>query len=660
MLLLALLASFPMVQNCDDIAAWLPMTEQAVEKMADDAVADFQKGLAEFLATEERTFDNTIRTWDLLQGMLKNLAHWRCEYIIQIHPDKAVRDCAMRVMEKIDAALLDAYEQYPEIYTICQSVPEPQREEERYYYNHLLSSFRHQGLQLSSEDRAHALALRKEILSLGALFERNIQEDLTPLFVPREGLAGLSDTWIDARPTNEKEEVRLIPDYPTYGILMRDCSIPETRAAFYNLFVNRGAPQNEAILATLSAKRDEFAKLFGYPNFAAYDVSDQMAQTVYVVDQFLADLFQRSQKRANWELQQIAPRASSIKFSDLSFLFSEYKKRHFSVDQTKISEYFPLEETLRKLLDLYEEFFSLSIREVNHSIPIPGMRTLEVRNRSDQLLSIILLDIFPREGKYTHACDTPLIPAFSPRGGPRHIAVSGIVANFTKPFLTHVEVATFFHEFGHAIHDTLGASEFCTLCGTETKVDFVELPSQLLEEFVWDPTILKRISSHYETGEPLSDEQIDQIIRARQFGLGYLFQRQCYQAALSLALYRDVAKNPKQIAHSLQREMLPRCSFEDRDNWHLSFGHLGMPLYAAKYYSYVWSKVFASDILEKLRKGGLTNPKMGDLYMKAILSPGGGRDPNQMLVDFLGRAPSSEAFFSELSQVSEAVGEVEL
>jgi thimet oligopeptidase len=637
-----------MIQQADDIAAWLPMTEQAIEKMADDAVAEFQQGLSEFLATEERTFDNTIRTWDLLQGMLKNLAHWRCEYIIQIHPDKAVRDCAMRVMEKIDAALLDAYEQHPEIYTICKSVPEPQREEERYYYNHLLSGFRHQGLQLGDEDRARALGLRKEILLLGALFERNIQEDPTPLFVPRAALTGLSDSWIDARPTNETGEVRLIPDYPTYGILMRDCSVPETRAAFYNLFGNRGAPQNEAILAQLSAKRDEFAKLFGYPNFAAYDVSDQMAQTVDVVDQFLADLFQRSQQRSNWEFQQISPAASSIKLSDLSFLFSEYKKRHFSIDQTKISEYFPLEETLRKLLDLYEEFFSLSIREVSHSIPIPGMRALEVRDRSNRLLSIILLDIFPREGKYTHACDTPLIPAFSPPGGPRHPAVSGIVTNFTKPFLTHNEVATFFHEFGHAIHDTMGASEFCTLCGTETKVDFVELPSQLLEEFVWDSKILKRISSHYLTKEPLSDEQIDQLIRARQFGIGYLFQRQCYQAALSLALYRDIAKNPKQIAHSLQTEMLPRCSFEETDNWHLSFGHLGMPLYAAKYYSYAWSKVFALDILEKLRQGGLTNPKMGDLYVETILRHGGGRDPNQMLVDFLGRSPSSEAFFSEI------------
>ena len=215
--------------------------------------------------------------------------------------------------------------------------------------------------------------------------------------------------------------------------------------------------------------------------------------------------------------------------------------------------------------------------------------------------------------------------------------------------MTHQEATTFFHEFGHAIHNVLGRSSFWSFCGTRVKRDFVELPSQLLERWMLDPAILKLISSHYATGAPLSDELIKNMKQAKAFQLGTFLQRQCYLSELSLALFEEgESKDPTKLARQIWAREIPRSFCPPNYHGHASFFHLSG--YGPRYYSYLWSQVFALDIFEKIEKEGLLNPKIGTRYAREILSFGGGKDPNRLLVDFLGREPSVEPFFKRFDE----------
>lgn len=445
-----------------------------------------------------------------------------------------------------------------------------------------------------------------------------------------------------------------------------NCSVAKTRRAVFESFFNRAFPQNEEVISQLIAKQDQFAKLLGFPNFAAYDLSDQMAGSLERVESFLKQIGQNVSAAADLEFQkatQELPNGVSLNASgqlercDQPYVYSYYRKKHFPTAGYRVEEYFPLDQTLRGLIRIYEQFFDLSIREVPHSVPIPDLLALEIRNRCGQVLGIVLLDLFSREGKCSHSgVHCPLIKAFSPQGGPDYPGVSLIITNFIKPvhskdpvLMKHWDVLTFFHEFGHAIHSILGRTEFYFSCGTQVKRDFVELPSTLLERWIWDPAILKLISSHYATGEPLPDEMIQNLIRAEHFGQATRAERMCALSEISLAFFsRGEVKSPTELVREVWARQLPHFSLGEKSHFHTSWWHVSN--YGPKYYAYLWSEVFAFDLFEKIRKQGLLNKEAGAAYVQAILSKGGSRDPDQMLADFLGREPSPEPFFRHLTK----------
>jgi thimet oligopeptidase len=269
-------------------------------------------------------------------------------------------------------------------------------------------------------------------------------------------------------------------------------------------------------------------------------------------------------------------------------------------------------------------------------------------------MGVILLDLFPRAGKASHVgmcCE--LIPLWAPLDATVYPGSALIVGNFTKPtserpsLMTHSEATTFFHEFGHAIHHLLGQSSFMSFCGCNVKTDFVEVPSILLEEWMWDAEILKKVSNHYVTGEPLSDEMIQNMIAARQFGMGGNMERLCFLSLLSLALFEDNGEiQPTAFAQEIWKRESPHVAC--REQYHILTSWWHVPEYGPKYYAYLWSRALAADLFEKIKQGGLLNPEMGRAYVETILSKGGSRDPYQLLSDFLGRKPTLDAFFKQL------------
>jgi len=625
------------------------------------------------IADDQRTFANTARPIDELVS-LSNLAIARRVYeaLELLSPDDNIRATAHDASLQIAAFYVDYVTSNKALYQAFMAYETQAQENEylsaqqRYFLNNTKDEFKRSGLSLPDETLVQLNELRKELAQLCAVFDRNIAQDASTIAVTRDHLDGLDDDFINTLTHTDNGLYILGVDYPTYHKVMENCSVESTRKALYIAFNNRAYPANDALLKKIIVKRDELAQLLGYIDYAHNDIDDQMAHTPERAQQFITDLGQRSLHKAEQEIATLTfelpqsvtlTNSGKIKPWDFAYLENSYKKSHFNIDEQKISEYFPMKKTIDELFDIYRQFFSIDFQEVSgNGLWHDDVSIVRVINPADgQLLGTVMIDLFPRPNKYSHAAHTTIIPATVMPDGTCIPDVSVLIANFSKPtaskpsLLQRNQVKTFFHELGHALHAVLGATEIASMSGTSTKTDFVELPSQMLEQWLTDKDILKKISSHYITGQALPDDVIDAVISLKNMTVGHSVTRQVYCASISLAYFgigQSGEKDPFVIMKNLYEVIVPYMAFSEDDHFYTSFGHLTG--YGAKYYGYLWSKVFALDIFSEIKKHGLLDPVIGQKYVKEILSKGGAQDPNELLYNFLGREQNTQAFFDDM------------
>lgn len=646
----------------NDITTKTPLYITQAKNIIDDIVA---------IPDAQRTFANTAKPLDELCS-LSNLAIAQRVYeaLELLSPDTEVRNAAHDAYITIQGFWVDYVSSNKALYNAFIAYAakgdetEPLSDQQRYFLNDTINSFKREGLSLSDETLAMVNALRKELAALCADFDRNIAQDNSTITVAREELAGLEDDFIDTLPQTENSLYTVGVDYPTYFRIMENCSVANTRRKLYIAFNNRAYPANDELLKTIIIKRDELAQLLGYIDFAHCNIDDQMAHTPERAHAFITDLAHKALPKTTAEIKNLTQELpKSIELTkdgkvqpwDFAYLENSYKKSNFNLDEQKIAEYFPMKNTVDELLDIYRQFFSIDFQEV----PATGLwhedvTVVRVTNqKGDEILGTLMLDLYPRPNKYSHAAHTTIIPSTYKVDGTRIPDVSIVLANFSKPMdgkpslLKRSEVQTFFHEFGHALHAVLGATTIASLSGTHTKTDFVELPSQMLEEWLHDKDILKKVSGHYITGEPLPDDIIDTIIKLKNLTTGYFVTRQTYLSSIALSYFgAGENKQPHAIMQELYTTMMPHMAFINDNHFYSSFGHLTG--YGAKYYGYLWSKVFALDLFATIKKHGLLNPEIGQKYIKEVLSKGGAQDPNELLYNFLGREPNAQAFLEEM------------
>ena len=595
-----------------------------------------------------------------------------CEALEYLHPDKVIRDAAHDANVKIQEFWVDEVSNNKALYNAFKVYANgnAQKEEltnkQHYFIDESIKDFEQAGLGLPDEQLEKVKKLKKEINTLSLDFERNIAEDNSTIIVAMQGLQGLTKDFIDNLKKTEDGNYILGVDYPTYFNVMDNCVVEDTRKRLNKVFKNRAYPKNEAILQQIIALRDELAQLIGFESYAHLDIDRQMAQTPERASSFLKDLIAKSEKKAQAEFEMLTavlPESvtlaeGKIKPWDLNFLENEYKKNNFAIDERVIQEYFPMEHTIDQLLDIYRQFMSIEFEKV----PVCGLwhedvQAVKVYTKDrNTLLGILLLDLFPRPNKFSHAAHMTIIPGVKMPNGVFIPDVSIVMANFPKStptgpsLLKRDDVRTFFHEFGHAIHAILGATPIASMSGTNTKTDFVELPSQMLEEWLWDKNILKKVSKHYKTGDPLPDELIDKIIALKKLTTGIFIKRQLYLSMTALAYYqKGVQKDPYNIMKQLHEQIQKQIAFDPQNHFYASWGHLTW--YAAKYYGYLWSNVFAHDVFDQIKKQGLLDSVIGQKYVHEILSSGGSQDPNMLLRNFLGRKPSNEAFLKDMGLI---------
>lgn len=655
----------PFLQNAKEVESFFPSSVEEVAKRAQVAKEDFEKEYKQILEIplEKRNFANTLEAWDLTSGKLY-ICIRTLETLPLVVSDTDLKEECQRQTQNLKSVYLQALADSAPLYEGILAIKKTELPfDQDYYAKRVLLELKQAGAALPKEKREEVRKLSVELAELCDQFEENIRKDKSHLFVKKEGLKGLPEDFIQSLEKNDLGEYKLTCQYPVYVPVMSYSTSAETRQKLHFLYNNRAYPQNVELLETIIAKRNGLANLLGYPSFSAYQTSTEMVKTPERAQKFLDELLQNVQPKARAEFLEVTKvLPESVQLSsdgklhdyDAAFVFSEYKRQNFSIDELAVAEYFPIEKTLKGLLSIYEKFFSLSIKEVPFkAFWNTDVKMLVIQNQKKETLGYILLDLYPREGKYSHACDCPILPAYNSPNGKKYPALDLVVTNFTKPtaskpsLLRYTEVKTFFHEFGHAIHDVLGRTNQIRIAGLNVEMDFVELPSQILEEWLWDKKILQMVSSHYKTGAKLPDSLLDKMIQAKNFDAATKVQRQCFLSDLALAYYaKGERKDTTKICYDLQNKICKEYIYGKGEHFQASFGHLTG--YGALYYGYLWSKVFALDVFEKIQKEGLLNPKAGQHYIQTIIGKGGSEDASDMLKAFLGREPSQKAFLESL------------
>lgn len=513
-----------------------------------------------------------------------------------------------------------------------------------------LREFRRSGVDRDEATRAKVKSLNEELVKIGQAFGRNIRDDVRSVTVDAKDLEGLPPDWIAAHKPDANGKVTVTTNTPDYLPAMIYAKSATLREGLWRAYRSRAFPQNTEVLNALLAKRHELATLLGYETWAAYVTETKMTKSAKAAADFIERGRLATEKRAKVDMatlltrkQKDFPGATSVEPWEHQFFEDRVKAESYGLDSQALRNYFEYGHVKKGVMDITSTLFGIRYVKVNDAaVWHAEVETYDVFE-GELLLGRIHLDMHPREGKYKHAAQFGLTVG---RAG-KELPEAVLVCNFPKPgeLLQHSEVETFFHEFGHLLHEVFaGRQPWAGVSGIRTEWDFVEVPSMLLQEWPLDGAALKTFAKHHVTGAMIPDELIAQMKRAKEFGVGLDTRRQFFLSAVSLAFHdRPPGFDTTEVLKETQEKFLPfRREWAPGTHFELGFGHLDG--YSAIYYTYQWSTVIAKDLLTQFRAGGMLDGKVATQYRKKVLEPGGSREAGALVQEFLGRPYSFDAF----------------
>jgi thimet oligopeptidase len=612
----------------------------------------------------ESTYQTTVLAMDEV-GDLIGTAGARYGFMSYVHPDEEVRETALKGQEKLQAFGVEIIFR-DDLYETIRAFSETDEAaaltgEGARALEHALRDFRRAGHGLEKEKRNALKEKAQRLSQIGIQFQSNIDNDPNRLLVERDDLAGLPDVYIDSLDTDEETGKLVVTmAYPHVVPFNKNAERRDLREELSFLYNTRAIEANQPLLAEAIRLRDESAQLLGYESFAHYNLEERMAKTPENVARFYDDLIPGLTSLGKTEMAEIAELLNAdtgdsvVRTWDWNYYDTAQRKTRYGVDHYEVAKYLPLGRVLEGMFQICQEVFGLEISRVPEARAWhPDVELYQIRDsESGEILAHFYLDLFPREGKFSHAAKFPITPGRRLPDGSYQSPVCAMVANFTKPtddapsLLQHSEVETLFHEFGHVLHHSLGRTELAGFSGTNVERDFVEAPSQIMEHWVWRPDVLRRFARHYETDQPIPDELVDQLVAARRLNKGIFQLRQAHFGLLDAAFHAPGADKDLEAilreAHEIS--LMPH---QEGTFFPASFGHL-LGGYEASYYGYMWSEVFGDDMFSRFEDEGVTNPAVGMEYRKEVLAVGGTADAEDILRDFLGREPDNSAFLRKL------------
>jgi len=560
----------------------------------------------------------------------------------ECHPDPEVRQAAEEQAQAIEAVqsrrLLDR-----DLWGVFADAPDDDlTDDERRLLDHVRRDFRRGGVDLDEADRERVRVLTERDTALSLEFSRNIREGRREIRVPAAGLEGLPDDFIAAHPADDDGLVTLTTEYTDLMPVReyaRDRSVRRALVAAYN---DLAWPENERVLAELLAVRAERAALLGYGDWADYETETRMIGSSAAVRAFLDRVAAAAAPAAAAEYERVLdrlrrddPSADSVTIADFWYVVGALKREEYDVDAQLVRSYFRFDRVLDGVLGTTARLLDVSYVPVEAASWHDDVRPYDVV-RGDERLGRIHLDLHPRDGKYNHAACFGLVPGIAGRTLPEGV----LLCNFSRGLLEHDEVVTFFHEFGHLVHEILGGHQrWARFTGIATEWDFVEAPSQLLEEWAWDAEVLASFAVN-DAGEPLPADLVARMRTADAFGRGLEVTRQLGHATTSYRLHVDRPADLRAAVDGYYRAASPVTPL-DGSHSYAGFGHLTG--YGACYYTYQWSLVIARDLLSAFA-GDLFDAETATRYRREILERGGTRDARDLVEAFLGRETTFDAY----------------
>jgi thimet oligopeptidase len=653
--------SVSVIAVIEDLHAWESGGAKSPEALAEwvnARLAAHEAALAALLAVEgKRTPQNSLRLYDAALEHL-TLAGSQAGVLNSVAADKAVRNQAQMEAQRV-AMAGSALSLNRAVYDALAAIDlEGANAATRHFVARTLLSYRLAGVDKDEATRNHLQALHEKATKLSLDFSRNIQEGAKTVEATPEELEGLPADYIARHPENADGKVTITTDPPDMQPVMTFAASTSLRERMFLAYNTRAYPANKEILEQLLATRQEIATVLGFRSWADLATADQMMGSAANVRSFLTKLNEASLEGARREHEMIVefargrePGLKEIDITSRGYWYEQFRRAEFDFDSQSVRPYFPYKQVEAGVLETAARLFKIEFRKSGAPGWDPAVSVFDVIEGGKRV-GRFYLDMHPREGKDKWFSAAPVVTGVLGR----YLPEAALICNFPggeegdPGLLQYSDVVTYFHEFGHLMHAILGGhTEWAGLSGFATEGDFIEVPSQMLEEFFRDEKLLQAFAKHYETGEVLPAETIRRMKKAGAFGRADWVRSQLYYTTLSLDLHdQDPAGiDLDRVTRKLYQSLQP-WTWLDGNRMYASFGHLTG--YSSNYYTYAFDKVIALDFFGQFDPTDLLGCDAGARYRKTVLEQGGSKPGREMVRDFLGRDEEFAAFSNWLNE----------
>jgi thimet oligopeptidase len=591
------------------------------------------------------TETNVLRPFNEI-GVEVATAASECGLLAEVHPDPEVRAAADTIIQELSAFTTRLGQDRPlyealgglDVGTLAPVV--------RRVVELARRDMRRTGIELGPADQETVRSVRAELVKVEQEFAKNIRDDVQEVALDPEQLDGLPADYVAAHPVDADGKVHVTTNYPDLIPFMTYATDEAARKALTIVNNTRAVPVNLRLLEQMLAKRATLASLLGYANWAEYASEDKMTGSAGAIREFIDRALAACRESAAAEYTDLVAEKGTLPIGtwDTQYLLERVKARKYSYDGRELRPYFEYRAVRQAILDLNSELFGLTFRPVEMALWHPSVETFAVSVDGTEM-GHISLDMHPRDGKFKHAACFTLVPGFKGRAKPHGV----LVCNFPDPnaqqgpaLMQHSEVVTYFHEFGHLVHGIVSGDIEWARVRRPSEWDFIEAPSQFLEEWIYDYEVLRRFAKHVESGATIPEALVRKLREARDFGRGTFVQRQLMLSAISLRLHdrSPTGLDTTQVVFDASKEFSP-IVMPEGTAMQASFGHLEG--YTALYYTYMWSLVIAKD-LHGAFANGLMDLQQARRYRDRVLAPGGTKPAGDLVQDFLGRRYGFDAF----------------
>jgi Zn-dependent oligopeptidase len=582
-------------------------------------------------------------------------------FLKYVSPNKSIRDACTNLqleIKKYNLEFFKSNENY-KLFLILKKIKIEKDDPNnlKKLIKKILKEFEEHGANLKKIEKDKFIKINKKLIKYENQFSEYIINDIKNIIFNKKDLDGIDKNIIESHKKKVGSKYIFNTTYPDENAILKDCNVEESRKRMYLTF-NSVAQKNLKILNEIIKLRDERSKIFGFKNSVDYYFSENRLAKEGKIYNLLKKLIPILKKKSLIEYKEICSIANkdNINDYDIKYYSNIYKKDILKYDENKIKEYFPSNYTINKIMELYGEIFGISIYPIKGNSNqywasnIDLYKVLDVE--TSKIMGYLYLDLYPRDGKYTHAATFDLQNTYSNENDSRVIPVCAIVCNFEKSddvsLFTFDEIVTFCHEFGHGLHFLLSNVKYELLSGISMEEDFGEMPSQFFENWCYQPEFLKKISLHYKDKIKISDELINKIVVNKNYLNGIHYLTQILYIKYDLMIHKEKKINKKYLYNlwfKLFKELLP-LKISSNIYPMCRFDHIID--YSAGYYGYLWSIIYSYDAFSLFESEGIFNKKLGRRFRNNILEVGGTVDGDMMLENFLERNHDLQHFFTPL------------